>query len=735
MYDERVRELDDLVLDRQQEDIIEQMKEMGEIDELNTGGRVHLQGGGGGGDLTARRMEAAAQRRSLGREGEFKDTDDMYSWLSTADPTYREEAFRDQQWRDWWANPENKGEGSPHGDVEAWKRAVIESGDPRGIFSGNITDTRYQSPEEIDNSYKYLDHFNRMAGALGMDPSTMSTNVQSNLSGNIAPWATNAQHTALTNANNANNATTAPVNTGGGAPGTYNAATNSYSPAPSGSDWQPFMNLDQAENYYGQWQVPHPYANGGPVALRRKMFTMGGNVDKSHGVGLTSGLTRTVPPQRGPMAQGYKTGGHVLPKGFVPGRVGYQPDWSPAKQGDREGHYGWLASLVAPGLRTALQVGKSLGTKGGLGQWFKYGAEGAKTQAANVKRLSELKAASVAAAKKAAKKRATKKAKEEAAEAAAKVAAKITEVGAKGTKGLGSLRGQIARGLALPGAAAVPGYGAYTSMDEKDPSNRFEQITDALGKGTLDFTAPGLLYMAQDYLRTPADEDYKFRTLSEYLSGDPLFPGGEEAEAIDTTQLEPTQFATAAEQQEKMKQEYLAKIELYKELLGAETQDDNLGTFADTMFAMSGALEEGKGWSGALRSANQALGDEVKSRRTAKQDINTAAVNQAFADITGDDQMLRQANLQALAAGDTGFLQREQVQAEAMQREIPPIDPFLDDGGELDTEELSKKRGQVFVDYTAALAGGFYLAVDMNGNVAAFNSLERAIAHAGTTTT
>ena len=97
--------------------------------------------------------------------------------------------------------------------------------------------------------------------------------------------------------------------------------------------------------------------------------------------------------------------------------------------------------------------------------------------------------------------------------------------------------------------------------------------------------------------------------------------------------------------------------------------------------------------------------------------------------------MLRQANLQALAAGDTGFLQREQVQAEAMQREIPPIDPFLDDGGELDTEKLSKKLGQVFVDYTAALAGGFYLAVDMNGNVAAFNSLERAIAHAGTTTT
>ena len=150
------------------------------------GGRIGLQGGG---DLTARRMEAAAQRRRLGREGKFKDTADMYSWLSTADPTYREEAFRDQQWRDWWANPENKGEGSPHGDVEAWKRAVIESGDPRGLFSGTITDTKYRSPEEIAASKRYLDHYNRMASVLGMDPSSIASGAESQLSSEVAPWA------------------------------------------------------------------------------------------------------------------------------------------------------------------------------------------------------------------------------------------------------------------------------------------------------------------------------------------------------------------------------------------------------------------------------------------------------------------------------------------------------------------------------------------------------------------
>jgi len=46
-YDDRVRELDDLILDRQQEDILQQMIDMGEIEDLyNQGGRVGMQTGG-----------------------------------------------------------------------------------------------------------------------------------------------------------------------------------------------------------------------------------------------------------------------------------------------------------------------------------------------------------------------------------------------------------------------------------------------------------------------------------------------------------------------------------------------------------------------------------------------------------------------------------------------------------------------------------------------------------------
>ena len=90
--------------------------------------------------------------------------------------------------------------------------------------------------------------------------------------------------------------------------------------------------------------------------------------------------------------------------------------------------------------------------------------------------------------------------------------------------------------------------------------------------------------------------------------------------------------------------------------------------------------------------------------------------------------MLQQANLQALAAGDNTFLQRATVQEEAQNAGVPGIEPFIGDDGEIDTDELSKKLGQVFVDLTQT-SGGYYVAVDMSGNIQAFNSLAKAIEH------
>ena len=715
--------------------------------------RIHLKGGGG--ERTARRQEELRKARQEARKGNFESTDDMYRYLSEfADPTYREESYRDIDFQGYHKNLGK--ESLAYKDADAYKAAILRAGDPRGMFTGNISDPRYGTPEEVAKSQRYLSHFNRHTSALGFDPAGMAQGV--------APTRIMTTLPGVTPTNPIN---TTPVQPQGVQTGPFNVATNSYPTDPNMADpnmaqstgvmrqggYQPFMNLDEARSYYGGYGG---YGHGGPVALRRKMFSMGGDVDKSHGVGLTSGLTKK---------QGYKSGGHVLPKGFVPQRVGYQP--SAFHQNGREGHSGFiinalkgLGQFIAPGVRTFLRGSKGL-TKGGGGfkDYVKFGKTGLKTIQ---QRQAELKAAQAAAK---AAREAAKKAEDAArlgtrgasvnvtaAEAAVKAAAEkkaallarrelLKQFGRDGRKGLGTgimaLPGQIGRGAAIGavplayGSGAMPnlrtGEALIPTMELDDDSS----VLDYLGAGAQQITrlpTQALLSAYDMATGKPSDLIDNLRGFGPASSSYFGYEKPEDAPGIDTTQLEPAQFATAEELQDEMQEEYRKKVEFYKELLGAETKDDNLALFAKTMFEGAEALDSGEGYGGALKNINRALSDEVGSRSAADQDINTAAVNQAFADITGSDQMLQQANLQALAAGDNTFLQRATVQEEAQNAGVPGIEPYIGDDGEIDTDELSKKLGQIFVDLSQA-SGGYYVAVDMDGNIEAFNSLERAKQH------
>ena len=712
--------------------------------------RVHLKGGGG--DREAARQEALRKARQEARKGNFESTDDMYRYLSEfADPNYREESYRDIDFQGYHKNLGK--ESLAYKDADAYKAAILRAGDPRGMFTGNITDPRYGTPEEVAKSQKYLSHFNRHTSALGFDPAGMAQGV--------APTRIMTTLPGVTPTNPIN---TTPVQPQGVQTGPFNVATNSYPTDPNMTQqtgvarqggYQPFMDLDQARAYYGGYGG---YGHGGPVALRRKMFSMGGDVDKSHGVGLTSGLTKK---------QGYKSGGHVLPKGFVPQRVGYQP--SAFHQNGREGHSGFIANLVkglgsfvAPGVRTFLRGSKAL-TKGGFGDYVKFGKTGLKTIQ---QRQAELKAAQAAAkaareadeAAKAAVKKAGKKGKDDAA-AAAKAAADakkaafanrrelLKQFGRDGRKGLGTgimaLPGQIGRGAAIGAVPLAYASGAMPNLRTGEaliPTMELDEdssVLDYLGAGAQQITrlpTQALLSAYDMATGRPSDLIDNLRGFGPASSSYFGYEKPEEAPGIDTTKLEPAQFATAEELQDEMQEEYRKKVEFYKELLGAETKDDNLALFAKTMFEGADALDSGEGFGGALKNINRALSDEVGSRSAADQDINTAAVNQAFADITGSDQMLQQANLQALAAGDNTFLQRATVQEEAQNAGVPGIEPFIGDDGEVDTDELSKKLGQIFVDLSQA-SGGYYVAVDMSGNIQAFNSLEKAIEHINTVVT
>ena len=248
--------------------------------------RVHLQGGGGGGEREAARQEALRKSRQEARKGNFESTDDMYRYLSEfADPNYREESYRDIDFQGYHKNLGK--ESLAYKDADAYKAAILRAGDPRGMFTGNITDPRYGTPEEVAKSQRYLSHFNRHTSSLGFDPAGMAQGV--------APTRIMTTLPGVTPTNPIN---TTPVQPQGVQTGPFNVATNSYPTDPNipqqtgvarQGGYQPFMNLDQARAYYGGYGG---YAHGGPVALRRKMFSMGGDVDKSHGVGLTSGLTK-----------------------------------------------------------------------------------------------------------------------------------------------------------------------------------------------------------------------------------------------------------------------------------------------------------------------------------------------------------------------------------------------------------------------------------------------------------
>ena len=102
--------------------------------------RVHLKGGGG--DREAARQEALRKARQEARKGNFESTDDMYRYLSEfADPNYREESYRDIDFQGYHKNLGK--ESLAYKDADAYKAAILRAGDPRGMFTGNITDPRY----------------------------------------------------------------------------------------------------------------------------------------------------------------------------------------------------------------------------------------------------------------------------------------------------------------------------------------------------------------------------------------------------------------------------------------------------------------------------------------------------------------------------------------------------------------------------------------------------------------
>ena len=628
--------------------------------------RVHLKGGGG--EREAARQEALRKSRQEARKGNFESTDDMYRYLSEfADPNYREESYRDI---DFQGYHKNLGKDSlAYKDAEAYKSAILRAGDPRGMFTGNISDPRYGTPEEVAKSQKYLSHFNRHTSALGFDPAGIAAGVEPQPILSTFPGV-NPQPTA-----------------------TPSEPAPPVLPPMTAADrgYKPFMTMEEGQEYYGQFM-----ANGGvvPNTLRRKMFSLGGNVPGYHGVGITSGMR-------------YNKGGSVKPG----------PDGRPRVHANIGGI---LANAALYGIPRAVQVAKGVLTRGK--DYLRYGDKGLKA--------IDDKADEILEASRRYKKRFGKdpfikaKSRQEILEAmGSKELAR--QAGVKASRGLGQA-GRVASGLGP--AALMAGVGSAMFPDDT-PETRGEQYGRGFFEGYVDYSVPGLLKAAYDNISTPVGEDVDYQSITSAIKG--INPSGEEASEITPGEETVAKAVARMSEEDRLRQDFETRKALYEELMSSDEKTNNLGVLGRSLLEASEALNQGKGFISAGNVFGTGIADEVDRREQRLADIRDAAATQAITDVMGSRAQREAAVQEAVLTGNTEYV-RILDAVDAAQAAGIPLEDVPTDGNEEDVEAMKKRPGTVFMDTQNLIGQGIFVAVNSRGDIRSFNDVNTAIEFAST---
>jgi len=437
-----------------------------------------------------------------------------------------------------------------------------------------------------------------------------------------------------------------------------------------------------------------PYQDGGHVALRRKMFKLGGPVN-THGVGITSGLE---------YRNNYNAGGPVQQAPIIkPG-----PDGRLRQHGFLGGMFGTAANVGTAGINQLLRLALNKNAR-------KYGS----------KVVDEI----------------AEKTKDITRRYSTKDGSKLTPLGEKklaeimkAYKPLSTLgkAGQLAKYGTAPALAA---YGVKTSLDDKDPENRFEQGTDFLGKSALDFSIPGALSVAEDYLSTPLDEEFGYndiRGLSSRLAG--ITPGAKDDTASigDNQNLgaPPTSYGDAVDDLQKQQME--EQIARYVELLQGNDDQNKLAMLGDSLIGAGSALMAGEGYGAAGQAFNDPLSEKLRARDERKQAVRQGAaelaIGQDISRRTADEAMTRE----LLATGQIGTAEEIKKYNYAMALGADSLVP-QNEKEELDLEALKKEgyRSRVLAD-PRNLVGqdALFLAINKSGVALPFNDIEAARQHA-----
>jgi len=262
------------------------------------------------------------------------------------------------------------------------------------------------------------------------------------------------------------------------------------------------------------------------------------------------------------------------------------------------------------------------------------------------------------------------------------------------------------------------------------PETRAEQAGRGAFEGYLDYSGPGAIKAAYDYLATPVGEDVDYQSISSAIKG--INPSGktDTSDILDETVPGIVERISAEDQ---LRQDFAQRKALYEELMSdSDEGQNNLGVLGRSLLEASEALNQGQGYISAGNVFGTGLADEVARRDERATSIRDAAATQAITDVMAQ-QGLDQATMnEMITAGDVEGIRTmegiNQARAAGIPLEVVPTDS----GGELDTEALNERRGTVYIDPANVIGKGFFVAVNSKGEKASFNDVQAAIEFAET---
>jgi hypothetical protein len=426
--------------------------------------------------------------------------------------------------------------------------------------------------------------------------------------------------------------------------------------------------------------------------LRRKMFSMGGNVPGHHGVGITSGMRYN---KGGSVQATYGVGNNALKK------IG--PDGK-----EREAHVAFIPILKGLG-NIALGGIPKLLSKGARN----FGYRG-------MQKIRDF-------------------AKEEAKRFGTVGGKKVTVDDIIKNKGLKKLAEEagVARAGAFSkaltrGAPAVYGAGLGSAVLERegiiDPErSKIEAaISDYAGLPLDYLSLPGYGYMGyQAALDKPGTES-DVETLTDLISGRDKDPTRDE-DFGSQDNVQGIVDRISAEDQ--LRQDFEARKNLYLELMGSKEDENNLGVLGRSLLEASETLNQGKGMISAGNVFGTGIADEVDRRAERDATIRDAAATQAITDVSGERSQMNAVIQEMIATGQSSQIPILEAVMSAQEAGIP-IEEIPMDGNKEDVEALSQRKNSVFMDSAKVMGGGIFVAVNSQGEIATFNNVQNAIAFA-----